>query len=189
MYYEGGERDDTEEDIYNALHQVFINFPLAVELRCLLDFTFTKTSIDLWQTCELFQYNSDFFIAKTSTLSYNRKVLGAEVSKFSKICFGYICTTIMLSFILGPFLMFSSIGGMTMYNPVIYNDLQFWVQVNVTSTRTEGFGNETLISTDSQVVPFKLYDNESPSIYDFDEAMFRKRHFDGWPETKFFEPA
>jgi hypothetical protein len=123
MYYEGGERDDTEEDIYNALHQVFINFPLAVELRCLLDFTFTKTSIDLWQTCELFQYNSDFFIAKTSTLSYNRKVLGAEVSKFSKICFGYICTTIMLSFILGPFLMFSSIGGMTMYNPVIYNDL------------------------------------------------------------------
>ena len=54
MYYEGGERDDTEEDIFNALHQVFINFPLAVEMRCLLDFTFTKTSIDLWQTCELF---------------------------------------------------------------------------------------------------------------------------------------
>lgn len=123
MYYEGGERDDTEEDIYNGLHQVFINFPLAVEMRCLLDFTFTKTAIDLWQTCELFQYNSDFFIAKTSTLSYNRKVLGAEVSKFSKICFGYICTTIMLSFILGPFLMFSTIGGMTLYNPVIYNDL------------------------------------------------------------------
>ena len=55
----------------------------------------------------------------------------------------------MLSFILGPFLMFSSIGGMTLYNPVIYNDLQFWVQVNVTSTRTEGVGNDTLISTDS----------------------------------------
>ena len=123
MYYEGGERDDTEEDIYNGLHQVFINFPLAVEMRNLLDFTFTKTSIDLWQTCELFQYNSDFFIAKTSTLSYNRKVLGAEVSKFSKICFGYICTTIMLSFILGPFIMFSTIGGMTLYNPVVYNDL------------------------------------------------------------------
>ena len=48
MYYEGGERDDTEEDIYNGLHQVFINFPLAVEMRNLLDFTFTKTSIDLW---------------------------------------------------------------------------------------------------------------------------------------------
>lgn len=48
MYYEGGEHNTDEEDIYNALHQVFINIPLAVEMRCLLDFTFTKTSIDLW---------------------------------------------------------------------------------------------------------------------------------------------
>lgn len=34
--------------------------------------------------------------------------------------------------------MFSSFGGMTMYNPVKDNDLQFWVQVNLTTTRVEG---------------------------------------------------
>lgn len=85
--------------------------------------------------------------------------------------------------------MFSSIGGLTLYNPVVHNDLQFWVQVNVTSTHNLNTGNDTLVSTDSQVVPFKLYDNESPSIYDFNEVMFKKRHFDEWPETKFFEPA
>jgi len=45
--------------------------------------------------------------------------------------------------------MFSTIGGMTMYNPVIYNDLQFWVQVNVTSTHSAGVGNETINSTDT----------------------------------------
>ena len=60
-------------------------------------------------------------------MAYNRKPWGTEPSKFSKILFGYICTTLMLSFILGPFLMFSSLGGMTLYNPVVDNDLQFWV--------------------------------------------------------------
>lgn len=97
---------------------MFINIPLAVEIRCLLDFTFTKTALDLWQTCECFQYNSDFFIAKTSNMSYNRKFLGQEPTPFSKVAFGYICTVVMLSFILGPFLMFSNINGMTIYNPV-----------------------------------------------------------------------
>ena len=59
----------------------------------------------------------------------------------------------------------------------------------MTSTHSEGVGNETLVATDTQIIPFKLYDNESPSIYDFDEAMLKKRHFNEWPETKFFEPA
>ena len=86
MYYEGSDINTDEEDIANAWHQVFINFPLAVEMRCLLDFTFTRTSIDLWQNCQLFQYNSDFFIAKTSNRSYNRRVVGSDVSFFSKCC-------------------------------------------------------------------------------------------------------
>lgn len=95
----------------------------------------------------------------------------------------------MLSFILGPFIMFSSLGGMTVYNPVRDNDLQLWIQVNVTTTRIDGSGDGQINATDSQIIPFKLYDNESPSIYDFDESMFTKRKFDEWPETKFFEPG
>ncbi len=48
MLLEGSETFEEEEDIGNALHQCFINMPLAAEIRCLLDFTFTKTSLDLW---------------------------------------------------------------------------------------------------------------------------------------------
>ena len=51
MLYEGRDSFLEEEDIANALHQAFIIFPLAAEIRCLLDFTFTTTAIDLWQTC------------------------------------------------------------------------------------------------------------------------------------------
>lgn len=51
MYYEGSDTFEEQEDIGNGLHQVFVNMPLIVEIRCLLDFTLTKTALDMWQTC------------------------------------------------------------------------------------------------------------------------------------------
>lgn len=44
--------------------------------------------------------------------------------------------------------MFSSVGGMTMYNPVLDNDLQFWVQLNFTTTRVEGMGDDQVVVED-----------------------------------------
>jgi hypothetical protein len=73
-------------------------------------------------------------------MSYNRKFLGQEPTPFSKVAFGYVCTVVMLSFILGPFLMFSNINGMTIYNPVRDTQVQFWVQVNLTTTGIEDSG-------------------------------------------------
>jgi hypothetical protein len=48
MLWEGNDTWFWEEEISNLLHQIFINIPLAAEIRCLLDFTFSKTSLDLW---------------------------------------------------------------------------------------------------------------------------------------------
>ena len=52
MLYEGSEIPLTswleEEDIGNLLHQIFTNIPLVVEMRCLLDFALSRTSLDLW---------------------------------------------------------------------------------------------------------------------------------------------
>ncbi len=48
MLLEGRDTFEEEEDIGNAMHQCFINMPLAAEIRCLLDFTFTRTSLDLF---------------------------------------------------------------------------------------------------------------------------------------------
>ena len=40
MQYEshGGTDMDIPSDIGNILHQIFVNMPLAVEIRCVLDF-------------------------------------------------------------------------------------------------------------------------------------------------------
>jgi hypothetical protein len=48
---EGTDSFEEIEDVGNALHQIFINIPLAVEIRCILDFAFTRTALDMWQTC------------------------------------------------------------------------------------------------------------------------------------------
>lgn len=84
--------------------------------------------------------------------------------------------------------MFSNINGMTIYNPVRETQVQFWVQVNLTTTGIEDRG-QFQVTDNQQMLQFKLYDNESPSIYDFDEQMFEKYHFQEWPETKFFDSA
>jgi hypothetical protein len=89
-------------------------------------------------------------------------------------------------FICGPFILFSNFGGTLKPNPVLDNSLRFYVQVNFTTLREEHLFNNTMILHDRQVLPFRIYENESPSIYDFDEEMFSKEQFDQWPETKFF---
>lgn len=36
-------------DLGNVLGQIYINLPFIAEIRCLLDFTFSKTSLDIFQ--------------------------------------------------------------------------------------------------------------------------------------------
>jgi len=54
MLLEGSDIFEPEEDIGNGLHQIFIAIPLLSEIRCLLDFCMTKTTLDAFQTFQLF---------------------------------------------------------------------------------------------------------------------------------------
>lgn len=82
-------------------------------------------------------YNSDFYICKLSQREYNRKVLGVPVQGAKKLCYGYVCLAMMLTFVLGPFLLFSDFGGQTIYNPVVEDSLVLKLQVNYTLVRHE----------------------------------------------------
>jgi len=45
---------------------------------------------------------------------------------------GYVASFVIVGMVIGPFILFSELGGMTQYNPVISSDIQFWIQVNST---------------------------------------------------------
>jgi hypothetical protein len=97
---------------------VYYSIPFAIELRCLLDFTFSKTALDNFQFWQLFMYHMDLYLAKNGNVSYVRKILGEPIWLIDKIIFGWLITFIVLMLLVGPFIFFSDIGGFTAPNPV-----------------------------------------------------------------------
>lgn len=64
--------------------QVYWALPFIVELRCLTDFTMSRTSLDLFQFWQCFQYHYDMYCAKNSNVCYTVKTLGSETEPFDK---------------------------------------------------------------------------------------------------------
>lgn len=85
---------------------VYMMIPFAAELRCLCDFTFTKTSLDVFQYWQLFNYHVEFYQAKMGNDSYVIKVFGAEVL-FEDYIIGYLVLALLLIILIGPIVFFS----------------------------------------------------------------------------------
>lgn len=62
---------------------------------------------------QLFQYQSDFYVAKTSQYIYNERILGTEIYGISKVMLGYFASFVIVGLVIGPFVLFSELGGMT----------------------------------------------------------------------------
>lgn len=105
--------------------QVFQAIPFAVEIRCLLDFTFSKTSLDIFQFWQLWQYHFDLYAAKNGNISYTKKVLGSPTALLDKCVFGCLISTVILMLLVGPLIFFSDVGGFIAPNPVLSGDIQY----------------------------------------------------------------
>lgn len=73
-----------------------------------------------------------------------------------------------MSLVFGPFFLFSGMGGMTSYNPVLVSNMQIWIEVNET-TIIEGGDWVDQMSAGTQLFPVKIYENEAPALYEFDD--------------------
>jgi hypothetical protein len=51
MLIEGSDNSLLYTLAVNFIHQVYVNIPMMLEVRCLLDYTMSITTLDLWQTC------------------------------------------------------------------------------------------------------------------------------------------
>jgi len=136
---------------------LFVTLPFAAELKCLLDFSLSHTALDMWQHMQLFSYHSDLFVAKTANASYNRKKLGSPVDDwFDKGCCGYFCLALVLSLLIGPFFLFSSMGATTIVNPILSSQFEFWLQINQTQILNTGkLVDEDIMAV--QTIPFKIW--------------------------------
>jgi hypothetical protein len=122
-----------DNPLFLILANVYSGLPFMVELRALLDFTFSKTSLDIFQFWQLWQYNYELFCAKNSNISYTRRIIGTKAWWLDKIIFGWLLGGIILFLLVGPLYLFSDSGGFIAPNPVISAelDLQFVVDKNL----------------------------------------------------------
>jgi hypothetical protein len=63
------------------------------------------------------------YAAKVGNTYYREKKVGIKVEPAEKCIFGALFSTIVLTLIIGPFMLFSDIGGLTVENPVLNSDI------------------------------------------------------------------
>jgi len=125
--------------------QIFNAIPFAVEIRCLLDFTFSKTALDIFQFWQLWMYHWEMYTAKNGNWSYVVKVLGSPTLKLDKCIFGVLFTGVILSLLVGPLWFFSEVGGFIAPNPVQQAQISFAFVVSKTLSQ-EDFDGSTSAS-------------------------------------------
>jgi hypothetical protein len=145
-------------------NMIFYSLPFLLELKTVLDWCFTKTSLDVFQWLELGEINNQMFNATNGNPGLYKRKLGTRVSSFEKRLCGSICVSVMLFFLVGPFLFFSNLRYIASDNPVL--DATLGVKITITDNRMDI----------PEVYEYPLYYTETPlSIYQMSENFFKNR--------------
>jgi hypothetical protein len=119
------------------LAAAYMFVPFAIEIRCLLDYMFSKTALDHFQFYQLYSYHIELYMARWNNHYYHRvKVFGNEVTIDNKAQ-GWLCSVIFLGLLIGPFVFFSELGGFVQINPVLDATIDVGFIVNKTISRFE----------------------------------------------------
>jgi len=188
---------------------IYIAIPFAVELRCLLDFTMSKTSLDIFQFYQLFNYHYELYAAKVSNHYYGIKVLGLRIDRMEKCIFGVFISSILMVMLVGPFFLFSEYGGLVQSNPVLGGNIEFSfiieknlftdkngdIIINISNEEAVKLHKQSLSADQdkNQVirteVPYSIFKNEHPYLRLYDKEMWESSEFDKMTETNYFDPS
>ena len=103
---------------YSVAFKVYRGVPFLFELRTLMDWTFTKTALDLFQWFKLENIHAHLFITQCYQQGYNNRKPGAQITRFQKFAFGIMGLLIVLLIILLPLFLFSTLNPIFVRNKV-----------------------------------------------------------------------
>ena len=83
-----------------------------------MDWTFTPTSLDLFQWFKFDDIYSKFHLSKCDKLYLENRKVGSLVKRFFKIFMGFFGLMLILTLLLGPLIIFSSLNPSAQSNPV-----------------------------------------------------------------------
>lgn len=93
--------------------------PFLFEIKTFADWSFTRTSLDIFQWFNLSSTHAELFIAKCINSYYRAHPLGLPVPKHFKFGIGGFGLVGVILLIAGPLLLFSTLNPISEENPVI----------------------------------------------------------------------
>ncbi|OMJ84229.1 hypothetical protein SteCoe_14717 [Stentor coeruleus] len=150
----------------SGLFKFYRGAPFLFELRTVIDWTFTKTGLDIFQWFKFEDIQANLFTNQCTQKSISMRSKGANVLILEKCLYGACALVIMLLFILLPLLIFSTL------NPIVEMNKVSSVSMSV----------KILIGART----YKLYSlSTADSLKDVDEEGFYSRSFNESSEIRY----
>ena len=123
---------------YNKISfKVFRNIPFVFELRAILDWTITKTSLDLFQWFKLEDAYANLFEAKCE-MDFRKKKFQGEAQEYKqKIIWGLSSYITLVFILIFPLFMFSSFNPNMSDNPTKSGNIQFNLKISNSTNQDE----------------------------------------------------
>ena len=103
---------------YTWLFNTFFYIPFLFEVKTFIDWTFTKTSLKIWDWFTFETIYADFYGAKVSSEKSKQHEIGDPVGWVNKLIFGFSGLVFCLGLILAPLVIFSSLNPIAEMNLV-----------------------------------------------------------------------
>ena len=104
--------------VSSSIYRTYLAIPFIFELRSIIDWTFTKTALDVFQWIKLAQVQADMYVAKCVNKQYMRHKLGQPQPFWKKLFIGFSLTLFVLILIIGPIIIFSGLNPSTNTDPI-----------------------------------------------------------------------
>ena len=113
----------------STLFTVWYYIPFLFELRTIIDWTFTKTALNVFQSIKLAQVQSDMFMAKCENRQTQAKDLGSAIGKVTKIVIGGGLLIFVFALIIVPMFLFSNLNPIAVQNPVLTGSIALTIDI------------------------------------------------------------
>ena len=160
---------------YNIVYKCYIQIPFLFELKNFIDWTFTKTSLDLWKWLKLEEIISLLFINKCLAKGEMSHKVGKKTPVYMKILMGSTTFFIVIIIIFGPLVLFSYLNPLSLVNKV--TGVNFKLILSIPTSYSQNLNLTLFETTNSYIDNFgsdKEYDLFFKEINDSNVLNYKK---------------
>ena len=149
---------------YNIVYKCYIHIPFLFELKNFIDWTFTKTSLDLWKWLKLEEIISLLFINKCQAKGEMGHRVGQKVPLHMKFLMGSTTFFFVILMIFGPLVLFSYLNPLSFVNRVTGVNFKLILSIPTNSNFTQNL-NLTLFETTNSYIDNFQKDEDYNSFF------------------------